>query len=162
MKPELVKLMSLNGSRQRYYACLTALALRSGANGVAHFYIGMFDCDLRFLKLVVEACEGSANFEPTTVRRRIIEAWSVAYHRAGRRPGGIDPFRFPTLNQVKKEFEDRYPNAKIPGDETFRRAFRELKLGIHRQKAGRRKGIKDSRKRKRRKYRLQKRALHAL
>jgi hypothetical protein len=169
MKHALVKLMSLNGNKARYYAYITALALRSsdkeralhldwGGAKVAHLYIGMFNCNPRFLHLVLDAYKDSAKFEPTTSRRRVIESYHEAnMSRAAATGSGLDVsilVEGPTLDEVKRKFEHLFPKAKMPNDETFRRAFRELNLAVRRGTPGRPIGSKDSDKRKRRKNSL--------
>jgi hypothetical protein len=167
MKPELVTLMSLN--HERKWAYQTALCLRSGSWGIAHIYIGMFDCNPRFLQLVLDAYNNSGRFEPTTDRRRIIESYHKAQYSRASTGSGVDVsilLEGPTLAEVKKKFTELYPEAvekkEMPGDETFKRAFRELRLSWRKRQPGRPQGSKDSDKRKRRKKYPHKKAVVAL
>jgi len=157
MKPELVKLVSLCSNKERLHAYEVARYLRRGDNEAAYGIMGLFAGNPQFLKLVLDAYKDAASWEPTTFRRRQIEAYSAAYHLAGRTGKGFDWTARPTLGQWKDQFRTLFTKAKLPTDMTFRRTSTELGLPLAKERTGRPKGSRDSKKRTRRKNWLKKR-----
>lgn len=166
--PEGVKLTALSRDDLRYTAYRIASELRSG-NGVAAFKMVCNFAQrvgqqrvLRLFQLVAESYKGSARFDPSDTRRRIIVAFyetsqlrniETEYYASPN-----DVFVGPTLPQVKQQFARLFPNVKTPRDETFKRTFRELAplRDWCKSKGGRPLGRKDEYKRKRRKTRSRK------
>jgi hypothetical protein len=158
MKPELIKLTALSGNRDRYWAHLAAGMLKRGATKAACVIINHFDTRrMEFLTLLADAIKDGAKWEPTTCRRRLIEAWDAAVV-LDEQPTG-NPWIKPTIGQWKKKFRALFPNVKTPADMTFRKASNELKLPLAKGAIGRPKGSKDRHgmKRKRRNNWLKKR-----
>jgi hypothetical protein len=143
VKPELVKLLALRSKRNeaRRSAYLTALMW----TGTPHGYKAACRMIARlgrerpnFLDLIANAIKGGSQFEPTTPRRRQIEAWWAAYCLAlGPEKGPINVLARPTLPLVKQEFKRLFPKARLPVDRTFRRTFAEIGLPLEREPSGR-------------------------
>jgi hypothetical protein len=142
MKPELIKLTALSGNHERYWAHLVAGMLKRGATKAACVIIEHFDRGrMEFLTLLADAIKDGAKWEPSTCRRRQIEAWDAAVVLDEQATG--NPWIKPTLGQWKKQFQKLFPKAKLPADMTFRRTFKELKLPLAKERTGRPKGSRD-------------------
>jgi hypothetical protein len=146
---EGVKLIALGGDDLRYAAYRIAREFKSGRHYDGAAMLCSFPDGQRLpelLKLILEAYNDSGSFEPTATRRRIIEAYCAAA------PFINGEAVTPTLGDVKKEFNQLYPKVKLPGNETFKRAFRELPFlrEWRKRKGGRPRGSKDQDRRKRR------------
>jgi hypothetical protein len=153
--PEGVNLIALSSDRDdmRYAAYRIASEFKSGNYLEGFAKVCSFgerygrEHILRLLELIILAYKDSARFEPTPDRRRIIEAYFAA-----------SPWRngesvIPSLREVKEKFRERFPKGRMPADETFKRAFRELPplRDWRKGRGGRPLGSRDQDKRKRRK-----------
>lgn len=145
--PATVKAMALYGDRDRFWANQVAIMLQRGLYQDAGALIE--NCkrnDHSFLSLVAEAIKDGSKFQPTATRRRLIVAWIAAAQKHAR-----DFIPKPkSLQEWNEEFEDLFPDVRLPTDATFLRAARELHLLYGKARAGRPKGSRDSEPRKRR------------
>ena len=154
--------MALRSNHERYWAYMVSRDLKRGKYELAGIMIDSFGSRrLEFLQLVADAIKygEKAKWDPTTVRRRIIEAWGaacLAAQQSYRAERGINGMTLgvmdvaPTLAQVKQQFRKLFRKEKLPGEKAFERAFRELSLPWIKSEPGRPKGSKDSEKRTRR------------
>jgi hypothetical protein len=153
---EGITVTALRNDPALYCAYIAALWLRARAYKFAGQLID--GCrkkwsDLDFLGLVADALKDGPQFQPTTTRRRLIEAYAAAWTaKAERESTGIvlDFINHTlTLQEWKIQFKEMFPKASLPDGSTFRRAARELHLLYSRQ-TGRPLGSKDQFQRKRR------------
>jgi hypothetical protein len=145
VKPdELVKLVSLFSNKEHLHAYEVARYLKRGDNEAAYGMMGLFDCNPQFLKLVLDAYNGTSKFEPTPTCVNIIKAWvSVDPWQTG-------PDNPRTVAEVKAQFIRLFPRVPLPAHFTFTSMLTRLKLPW-RKDPGRPTGSKDKRERKPRK-----------
>jgi hypothetical protein len=127
VKPELLKMMSLQGNQERQFAYQVARLIRN-ANELLRWsaqakedsrlsewwestchIVGLHVCTAenpsRLLELVVKALDGKpSKFDLKPIGLDIIKAWYAAYHIAGRTGNGFNPFAVPTLLEIKTQY----------------------------------------------------------
>jgi hypothetical protein len=138
VKPdELIKLVSLCSNKEHLHAYEVARYLRKGDDEVAYGMMGAFDCNAQFLKLVLDAYNGTSKFEPTATCVNIIKAW-ISVDPQSNRPR--------TVAEVRAQFIRLFPGITPPAAFTIRTMLTRLKLPW-RKNPGRPKGSKDKGKR---------------
>lgn len=156
-----VKLTGVSGNHARYFAYLVTLALRRGDYEDVGVLMRGF-CNSKptagFLELVADAIKDGSQFEPTSCRRRLIQAHDAAYLIAvkravrtrddGKRYVSVPDLKPPTLQDWKTQFEELFTDVPLPADSTFRRAAGKLSL-LYFAPKGRPPGSKDQDRRKR-------------
>ena len=150
MKPRAVTLIALQNDDARQCAVMVASMLKRRSYETAGIFIDSLAEHVGSrtfaLELVADAIKNASEFDPSSSRRRQIEAYDAAWLRHR----GDNIAAVPTLPQWKHEFERLFPGTRLLSDAAFHRTSRELDLPLRRTRFGRPFGSKDEKKRKRR------------